>query len=511
MGALLYDFKRSFLRPATLIALIVFILAGIGLSYMLSATLSMSSGTVSFDGYGSLNISSSVLNVQLYAYDADLNPARGTVNVTLSLVNLTQQANSPRTPYSSILVKSETFPISGYGNYSISLGTQDISMLNTSGLTPVLEIDLSTNIGSLMYLSTFNERGGNLYWCTSCLTFSGINNTEKIYGSGSVYSNENLSKAFLILDLPSGGYSLYYELVNSTILSSLSQINLSSAKYIGNVSPGANIFSLSENLSNQSLALLVMKDPQGNEYYSTIPVEQYTPGSVQRTVTSLALGASGISLFAEFFPIIVLYIVYALIAKPRGMGALEFLLARPVTRWDIYYTRYAAGVLTTITSTAVFFTSFVLGSIALIGYTLRAGQMVLLFLGVTGALVAFYSLCYFISTVASSGRYLALSVFLYIFFTIILSIIASVVAFELYGTSGNLFDMLQKLRYELDYFSPLGLTEFASYFVSRSLSLAPSVASSVINPALVIASGILWIAVPFVAGWFIFKKANLST
>ncbi|MGC9187292.1 MAG: hypothetical protein ACP5GN_06375, partial [Fervidicoccaceae archaeon] len=87
MGAIFYDFKRSLLRASTMTALLLFIISGIGLSYLISTSLSMSGTMVRFDGYASLDLSTGILNVQLYTYDTDLNPAKGTVNVTLILIN----------------------------------------------------------------------------------------------------------------------------------------------------------------------------------------------------------------------------------------------------------------------------------------------------------------------------------------------------------------------------------------------------------------------------------------
>jgi ABC-2 type transport system permease protein len=508
MGAIFYDFKRSLLRASTMTALLLFIISGIGLSYLISTSLSMSGTMVRFDGYASLDLSTGILNVQLYTYDTDLNPAKGTVNVTLILINNTRASFPGGTP-SYFSLKSEVISIDGYKNFTIPLTTQELSTIKETTLAPALEVEMSTRVGTISVMSYFQQKDGILRWCSPCITFNRLNSNELIYGSGSFYAGNQSSKFFLILDIPSEGYSLYYTPTNTS--SYPPTLDLSSAVLLGSVKPGFNEFTLNNSLSIWEFASLFLVGPNNATYYSYIPLIEYSPGAIERAVSSLAFSSTGIAIFAEFFPIVVLYIAYALIAKPRSMGALEFLLARPVTRWDLYYTRYIAGVLTVLTSSALFFIAFNIGNMILIGHTLGAEQLLIAFMGVAGSLTAFYSLCYFISAALSSRKYLAVTIFLYILFLVGFSIIASILAFELYGTSRSLFEMIQKLKYELDYFSPLGFTEFSSYYIMKSLNIAPEVASSVIKLPLVIASGILWIALPFYIGWLFFRKANLSS
>jgi ABC-2 type transport system permease protein len=65
-------------------------------------------------------------------------------------------------------------------------------------------------------------------------------------------------------------------------------------------------------------------------------------------------------IFITFFPVVVLYLVYIYVAKPRSQGALEFVLARPITRLELYITRLFAGVLVVLTATALFYAALVL-------------------------------------------------------------------------------------------------------------------------------------------------------
>lgn len=507
VGAILYDFKRSFLRPATLIALVLFIVAGIGLSYSISISLSTTGGLGSlFLGYAELNSTEGKLHVELYTYDYSLNPAKATANLTLYLVNSTQPFGSTRT---AILLNQTIMDINGYSNLTLSFDPDEFRSLEESGLRPILTIQVSGTGGSISVGQPISD--GVPYCSSFCLTFRGPGNST-INGTASAYYKDNMTEVIILLSLPGEGYKMYYIPNISSIISSEGSI-LKNAVFLGMATSGLNRFTIGSASENQSELYFALEGPGGELYIDYIPEppQPLPSSSVQSRVAGAALSSAGLSLFAEFFPIVVLYLAYALIAKPRGMGALEFILARPITRWDLYYTRYLAGSLTVLASSSLFFASFAAANSLLIGYNLSTESFLILFLGVAGSLLAFYSLCYLISTMAGSGRYLAVSIFVYFFFTMVYSLLSFILGYELYGASQDLFTKVTEIRYTMDYFSPLGLSDFASYFVGRGVGLSSYAEVSTVNPALVIISGLLWIAVPFLLGWKKFKKANLSS
>ncbi|MBW9141786.1 MAG: ABC transporter permease, partial [Candidatus Aramenus sp.] len=124
--------------------------------------------------------------------------------------------------------------------------------------------------------------------------------------------------------------------------------------------------------------------------------------------------------FVEFFPIVFLYLGYGLLAKPKEQGALDFLLSRPVTRGSVFMSRYLGGVMTAFVSSALFVLSLSIATIALIGIPLPAFDALLLIVGLTADLTAFYSIMIMIASLTkSSGKYLGISIFTFFFFLFI--------------------------------------------------------------------------------------------
>lgn len=110
----------------------------------------------------------------------------------------------------------------------------------------------------------------------------------------------------------------------------------------------------------------------------------------------------------------------------------------------------------------------------------------------------------------SGSRYLAVSIFLYLFFTMIMGILVFVTAYLMYGLTPRLSEELLKMQYTAYYFNPLGLTSFATYYVNKAISPEDFPDVPVVNPYLVVVAGVAWTLVPAVTGWILFRRANLS-
>ena len=86
MKPLFYDFKRSFLRPATVLSLVAFIVIGVGLSYIVTTTLS-TSGRIYTEGFGKIDLSNGNFIFYFNAYDANLKPLNANVAIYLGIMN----------------------------------------------------------------------------------------------------------------------------------------------------------------------------------------------------------------------------------------------------------------------------------------------------------------------------------------------------------------------------------------------------------------------------------------
>ncbi|MEM2645524.1 MAG: hypothetical protein QXP03_05595, partial [Desulfurococcaceae archaeon] len=181
-------------------------------------------------------------------------------------------------------------------------------------------------------------------------------------------------------------------------------------------------------------------------------------------------------------------------------------------------TRFVAGVLVAVVASTIFYTVLITTLWLLLEVFIEPYVNLLMYSGIVLSLVAFYSLCYFVSTITRGAGYLAFAIFLFILFTIILSVIASVLVVltskDMYGP--EVYKEMMKLQYLTRYFTPFGVQDFIEFYVTRYYNInlygdALRVIESVVQPWAVALSVTLWILLPVVAGWYTFKKANLSS
>ena len=496
MNPVLYDFKRAFIRPATIIALAVFILVGIGLSYLVTISLSMSAGAIYPMFIAKLDVETGEFTVYYVAYDSEANPTTAHVEIKF-LFGMAESLE---------VVGTFTFNAKGYRVFQASLDSDVLGLLSEKPL--FLRVASSTPFGfmdmTMMFLPINNK---TMSAFSGGIFFSNDKAVGSILAVGIAFLRNSELIITLLSELPSEGFELYYALSSGS-----GEAGFDEALLAGNVSTGLTVFriNLSElgvNITDTTMVTLYLKDPEGVTYTSKPGlIVRVETGVTQRRITNVVAGSAGIGLFSQFFPIVVLYLAYTLVAKPKGMGALEFLIARPVTRLEIYVTRFLAGVLTATVSTGVFLIALNSSVFLLTGYSIEASNMLILFLGIAGSLIAFYSVCYMVSTILSGGRYLAVSIFLYLFFAMIMDILVFITALLMYGFTPRLGDELFKMQATAYYFNPLGSTRFATYYVSPENF--PDV--PVVNPYLVVVAGVAWTLVPAVAGWILFRKANLS-
>ncbi|NON62484.1 hypothetical protein HLB03_07240, partial [Acidianus sp. DSM 29099] len=75
--------------------------------------------------------------------------------------------------------------------------------------------------------------------------------------------------------------------------------------------------------------------------------------------------------------------------------------------------------------------------------------------------------------------------------------------------SGGMFNLsaIERNEYLLDYFNPGGSLSFSEYYILRAIGEVNSI--SVVNPAFVVVSSLLWIIVPSIIGLIRFRRMNL--
>jgi len=317
-------------------------------------------------------------------------------------------------------------------------------------------------------------------------------------------------------------FDVYIEKLNVTEIPKTLSIN-DIEKYfehVGVVHSGIGVLELNMTLLERGLrpiqpslyVLLVSRSENSTMYAITRTNISPLQGGVTKMIVSTQIvGSVGVSLFITFFPVIVLYLVYIYIAKPRAQGALEFVLARPITRFELYTTRYFAGVLVVLVATVLFYTALVLSVYFFTGVLLDLYQSILLYAGLSLALIAFYSLCYMLSAFTSGTRYIVVSVITYMVFSILWNLLVYLVVISLRGFGMGLAQELMRAQYTSYYFTPLGIYYFMQYYYTVYVT-GESVLTveSIINPLFICISTITWITIPVVLGWLVFKKTSLS-
>ncbi|MEM4440526.1 MAG: ABC transporter permease subunit [Desulfurococcaceae archaeon] len=534
----IYDLKRGLLRPAVLIILVLFISSGVGLAYLVHSMLLVNPAPIiNHLVLVKADFSRSHLEIEGVVYTPPYNPIRGEIEYKLTcsstVLPMKPAAESPEasTEETEKVYASSRFSFNGEFKHTESLSgtpaSNEVCQLTYSLITPFI---VATYTRSLNLVSLGGDQmvayGFAGFTIANATGYIKVNEYTGIAVSVSVavsafYEENGVYRCVggVVTPLERG---IVMDAYVAPVHRDEHGLHIGNPVRIGTVKEG--LFTLefkadevgdSEHAFHLILNATVNSKPVSIEML--IPSPRGTGASRdprQLAVAGLLLGAGGIGLFEFFFPVVMLYLVYVYIAKPRSTGALEFVLARPVTRFDIYATRFASGALVALLASGVFHASLMLSINLIFGVSFDYTVYTLLYLGTAASLVAFYSLCYFIASTTRGVRYLAFSIFAFLFFTIIVNILQAILVVLI--TPGlpprEITREITVLQYRLKYFNPLGVSDFAKYFVQKHLGIitGPEPLENIVLPELVALSTVLWITIPLLAGWIIFRKANLA-
>lgn len=506
IGPIIYDFKRAFIRVSTLLLLIIFALGGIGLSYV--------SYNIFVQQYPQVNL------VAVAIDNGDSYTLRGLVYDATG----------------RIIDRATLHLIDAYGNeiksYDVP-GNFKINDKELAGKDPV-EIRVETSIGenTIMALIQRFPNTTGFRFAVFAENYELLSPPpEKIEKEPVPLEPLVYAAARLILLSKSTGEARLF-IVGINISNPENpvprwSIDYNYTKMAGGEGGGIGFIVATEvdyeNLTYTHLAILhdyvgvynlnidtgkdilVLRLRGGGNttLYGSINYRFLMP--VEAVYAGVLAGSSGLSLFIEFFPIVFLYLAYTLMAKPRSIGALEFVLARPVTRWDIYLTRWVAGVLVAVVSTAVFIASLAAGIAAFLGIVFPADVLALMYLGIVASMIVFYTLCYAMASSLRSGLYLAIAICFYLLFALFWGLIVLIVAML---TGGGLARYTE-ISYMTAYFNPLGSSSLTTYYVQQKYGLVREV--STVNPVAGVLSPIIWVVTLFILGYMAFRKINLSS
>ncbi len=522
---IIYDFKRSFLRLSTIAFLLVFLLGGVGISYLsyqfftqqypsiyTAGIITVTNNTcmihgIVYDPFGHL-----VDNARLILVNKSgsiIASLRVKGNYTANITDLCSRIGDPRKLWyylGAIRVESSI------GNETMSIFARN--MVNESWYMMYGQGFAGGGIVAEQIPSTPPPKPGEIskyefeasipnVWASlilldkktgdSVLIILAVNNNWSLPGLKPHYE---ISYAFLKTTIRQGIFG---------ISGGYSSANLSRLEYrdLGYIDKYVSMYRIRVDPDKDNLVLRIYDPVSNSTSYMTIDYAFKMP--VKAVYTGILVTGTPMNLFMTFFPILFLYLSYALLAKPKSIGALEFILARPVTRWDIYLTRWVGGVLTALISPALFVLAVDATTYAILGYGMPGSVLLAVYTGMTLALIAFYSLTYMFAAGLRSSLHLAASITAYLLFVIFWSIIVLIVAFMV----GAGFAGTASISYLLAYFNPLGAYSFAQYSIQVDYGLTHPVETA--NPWLGGLSAIIWITATFIIGYYLFKKANLTS
>jgi ABC-2 type transport system permease protein len=257
-------------------------------------------------------------------------------------------------------------------------------------------------------------------------------------------------------------------------------------EYNFSLKPFTPVYTTIEVPSEANYVRILYNSSMTNTPYSRPPIVPYSQSPILYT-SIVDSYFSAMVLFLSFFPFVVIYLAYAMFAKPRDTGALEFILARPITKGELYMTRFSANAITVIIA------SFLINLSPYVAFILKAGlylspQFILLasIIPMT-SLLTYLSITYmYASLIKSGGTTLGLGIGTYIIIQIFIPII---------GFMSGSYTLIE------DYIVPASISQaITSYLEGATIS---------VNVGLELLSTILWIVVPLVIGYLAFMRKDI--
>ncbi|MEJ2774608.1 ABC transporter permease subunit [Stygiolobus sp. CP859M] len=483
-STLLYDFKRSLLKPVALITLAFFVIAGIGVGLYLHH----------ISGIGPSDYEN--LNLLALCYHSVKNSF---------ITGIVFNNQGEPLPDAKVLVMHDGEVVNStvtnnQGTFNIDIGYP--LPLNTSESTPNIVVEVEYN-GLTRFWSSVPQYSGTGYGALS----SGVN-----YGVIPIISSSELWKLNVNLPLifsksSESGIAILQEFGDNLIILSpdnltlelgffhnISQFNVNSPLPIKKV----------VNVSAFKPEIVSLNIPNGTNY---VVVEYYLPGSPTSIDTYISAVYPHTDLwynvlynypnplvfYSLLFPFIAIYLAYSMFADPRSNGTLEFLLARPVTKGILYFNRFMANLLTVLVSSIIFNAVAALVILLITGILIPSYTIIMETLGTFSNLSAYVSLTYMSGGLTRQSKLaLAIPISLYL---VLLAIVFSASSFPSMPW--------------LVYVPPLVLENYINDQIL--ITLQPQILTPVQPLSLLgsVVSAALWVTVPAIIGYVAFKKEDI--
>ncbi len=348
-NAYLYDMKRSMFNRTLLIMLVVLIAAGLGLGYLVARY----AVTQSQDYYA---VSEPLPNgSQLCLLLSPTGAPMG--NVTVFYYGITGQPVRAVTNSTGFLVMTSR----GFGQVTAEIDGRNVSFIVTE--LAVVDVNLRART------------------------------------------------AYLVFAVPSEpGAVAFRAFFYQSALTSFGRPHGENMTYLGEFQPG--IWEVPIHIVLDKPVVNVVLEPTGPAATGNVSYLITVGELMARSLRSSALVES-VSVFAEFFPLAGLFLVNDLFAGLRSSRAIEFVLARPITRLQLIMSRYLGGLVALLLSSLVTAVALAGASWLVFGESVGAEGLGVVLGSLVAALAGFYSLLYLVSVLTRRG-FLVASILLYL-------------------------------------------------------------------------------------------------
>jgi ABC-2 type transport system permease protein len=475
MRSVLYDFKRSFLRLSVLLLLFLFILGGNGISYNV-----FHDNNINPSAYENLNVAgfstiSTLGTIQVYGivFNNMGQPVSG------ATICVRYSGGVMNTTTSSEGLFNISIP---YSNSSYAIVKYDGMVRNVSLICGSVVMANGSYVGNVSTNAITNVTNGN----NNVVLFT---NTSEFYDLGSLSNPSPYCPIFIAIMNHNHLVMFTYERLNVSLgflQANSNEIIINSSgvsgakvlkEYNFSLKPFTPVYTTIEVPPEANCVGILSNSYVGRTSYSQSPI-LYT------NIVDGYFSASG--LFLSFFPFVVIYLAYAMFANPRDTGALEFILARPITKGELYMTRFSANAITAIIASFLINIPPNVAFISIAGLYLSPQFILLASIIPMTSLLTYLSITYmYASLIKSSGITLGLGMGTYIIIQVI----------PLIGNISGNYTLME------DYIVPASISQaIQSYLEGATIS---------VNVGLELLSTILWIVVPLVIGYLVFKRKDI--
>lgn len=457
MRPFIYDFKKTFLRLTSISLLFLFILSGVGIAFETFHLMHITPAryeNLNVEGYACL--SGNKVSVYGIAFNNNGKPISSALVCVLSSGNVVASTRTSANGFFNLTVN--------YSPYLFLLVKYNSleRNVNISSIVGELQNNVNSQVVSVTIYPFSNTScfyNVNVWWgriqvsimCQDNLVIfssKNVNISMKLVHSSGIVGHKTVvlkqinlylkkfTPVYATIEIPQGVNCIVLEQINSS--PNNQQIGLNNFNYIKNTAIYCDTMN----------------------YFPTL-----------------------LHIFMLFLPYTMIYLAYISFSRPRSIGEMEFILARPITKRKIFISRFFSNALIAVLSSVLIVLAPAITFNAIAGLHIPLQVIFLLSLIPMSLLLTYLSVSYMYSSIIkSSGTVQGLGMFTLLFLEVILPLI---------GISTSTYETLKQ------YITPASISCYI-YSLIEGCNVR-------INVGLEITSTLLWIIIPAIISYLEFK------